>query len=776
MDETIESTTMISDSYTPDASANMGVSEDTDVSETADVLDSADSEEYTDEETTTPSPKEGVVYILGKRRTGSIEKKVEGYFNDIAKRQYSVTWPVNASESYQSNGNENVYVEQKSGKFFDLLPKGAVYKNDSIVAFADGKRLSEGQYSVNTVLNYKDSGRTMLIVNYDASADENYSFSYTTLHPWDALIDYGGDGEDKENVFEKWIDNGDGTWTYRFKVYDEDAVYYLWEEAMANYNCDHSADNPLEVTYEQGTGLTEDAVITNTKEARTSLTVSKTLAGYISETDKNTEFRFSISLSEPLSGYYGDIKFKDGDTEIGLKDGQSMTATDLPGGIDYTVTEIDANQNGYTTTSTGDSGTLEIGKVSTTAFTNTKDTPLPKTGNLKITKTVNAVDGVELNELDLQKDFMFTVTLYDDEQKQNINTDINGLYGDVIFESGKATMYLKHGESKKINDLPAGSLYKVVEGNGNADCYYGYICDNSNHEGNIVENTEITEDFINTKQLDATNGFTLTKKVIGVQTTKPFTFYVSFSGLDYGSVYRYSDGEFTSDNNGNANVSVYLSADESVRFDGLPIGSAYSVIETESNYIPSYKVTNSASIGQIASSERSNTKVNSALNTATETVDKDEDITVTFTYTSPYFDVTFAKNDSSGLYISGAELQVLDKEGIVIADWESEGEEYTISLPAGEYILHEEKAPDGYYLAEDIPFTISETGVLTVGEQPGEKVESIKMIDNPKVININIPGSGSKEELMFILFGCLLFTAGCIYIGRYYIKRRRRLQ
>lgn len=78
-------------------------------------------------------------------------------------------------------------------------------------------------------------------------------------------------------------------------------------------------------------------------------------------------------------------------------------------------------------------------------------------------------------------------------------------------------------------------------------------------------------------------------------------------------------------------------------------------------------------------------------------------------------------------------------------------------------ILHEEKAPDGYYLAEDIPFTISETGVLTVGEQPSEKVESIKMIDNPKVININMPGSGSKEELMFILFGCLLFTAGCIY-------------
>ena len=196
MNETIESTEMISDSYTPDASENMGVSEDTDVSGTADVLDSADSEEYTDEETTTPSPKEGVVYILGKRRTGSIEKKVEGYFNDIAKRQYSVTWSVNASESYKSNGNENVYVEQKSGKFFDLLPKGAVYKNDSIVAFADGKRLSEGQYSVNTVLNYKDSGRTMLIVNYDASADENYSFSYTTLHPWDALIDYGGDGEE----------------------------------------------------------------------------------------------------------------------------------------------------------------------------------------------------------------------------------------------------------------------------------------------------------------------------------------------------------------------------------------------------------------------------------------------------------------------------------------------------------------------------------------------------------------------------------------------------
>lgn len=60
-------------------------------------------------------------------------------------------------------------------------------------------------------------------------------------------------------------------------------------------------------------------------------------------------------------------------------------------------------------------------------------------------------------------------------------------------------------------------------------------------------------------------------------------------------------------------------------------------------------------------------------------------------------------------YVEGAKLQVLDKEGNVIAEWNTK-EDYAVSgLKAGEtYILHEVEAPDNYIKAEDIEFTVKD--------------------------------------------------------------------
>ena len=65
--------------------------------------------------------------------------------------------------------------------------------------------------------------------------------------------------------------------------------------------------------------------------------------------------------------------------------------------------------------------------------------------------------------------------------------------------------------------------------------------------------------------------------------------------------------------------------------------------------------------------------------------------------------------------LSGATLTVLDKDGNVVDTWKSvKGEQHLIErLTVGEtYILREEMAPYGYLKAEEITFTIEDTGEI----------------------------------------------------------------
>jgi hypothetical protein len=65
--------------------------------------------------------------------------------------------------------------------------------------------------------------------------------------------------------------------------------------------------------------------------------------------------------------------------------------------------------------------------------------------------------------------------------------------------------------------------------------------------------------------------------------------------------------------------------------------------------------------------------------------------------------------------LSGARLQILDKTGTVCESWISSQDMYHLNgrLNAGEtYVLHEEKAPIGYEVGEDMEFTVPEKAVV----------------------------------------------------------------
>lgn len=72
--------------------------------------------------------------------------------------------------------------------------------------------------------------------------------------------------------------------------------------------------------------------------------------------------------------------------------------------------------------------------------------------------------------------------------------------------------------------------------------------------------------------------------------------------------------------------------------------------------------------------------------------------------------VFIRKTDITGTTeLEGAKLELYNEQNGLIESWISEGEAHMIyGLPAGEYRLHEEQAPEGYLIAEDITFTVSD--------------------------------------------------------------------
>ncbi len=233
--------------------------------------------------------------------------------------------------------------------------------------------------------------------------------------------------------------------------------------------------------------------LTNERD-KGNLTVSKLVSGNAGDTTK--DFNFTVTLDDSsISGSYGEMTFENGVASFTLKHNEEKTATGLPAGIGYEVSESEANQDGYTTSVTGASGSIVKDETAAVAFTNTKnsDEPEPEpepeedTGNLTVSKLVSGNAG------DTTKDFNFTVKLGDET--------INGSYGDMTFENGVASFTLKHGEKKTAIGLPAGTSYEVSESEANQN---GYTTTAAGAKGSIIKDQTVTAAFTNIKRSSTT--------------------------------------------------------------------------------------------------------------------------------------------------------------------------------------------------------------------------------------------------------------------------------
>ena len=129
-------------------------------------------------------------YIIGTQKDGHLVKRVKNYSNNKARKLYTLTWGASLSEDFMDPEAKRINTLQSSGTFYDLLPLGGTYVEDSVEVRADKEVLEEGAYEIKIRKNFRGSGRDLLVVSVLESGSV-YELSYKTAHTWERIKDYG---------------------------------------------------------------------------------------------------------------------------------------------------------------------------------------------------------------------------------------------------------------------------------------------------------------------------------------------------------------------------------------------------------------------------------------------------------------------------------------------------------------------------------------------------------------------------------------------------------
>lgn len=430
-----------------------------------------------------------------------------------------------------------------------------------------------------------------------------------------------------------WTDNGDNTWTYTFKVYDEHMTYYLYEEKLDHYTSDayrgtyktiHGEDVPdgepvtatVTNTYLPGGNPNPDPNPdpTPTEPDLGILSITKTVEPAAGETltaeDTQRKFIFTVTLTAEdddsadakasVTGahVFGETAFRDGVGKVAVANGETVYLTDLPAGLSYTVTE--AETEGYElTASQGASGEIAKNNVSEVAFTNTKDaTVVQETNGFTLTKQVEgpATQG---------ETFTFNVVLTGLNGSETYHYSIGN--AETAFTANAAgaanvTLTLANGESADFDALPVGAGYRISE--SASDYVASYTVANAASEGAVARASganrstgvalstametvdigeKVTVTFTNT---DTRKTLTVSKTVDGDlgDRNKAFAFTLNLTDVTGDPLTGAFAAEgvqdsVTLDENGNA--SFTLSHGEHLTVLGLPDGAIYTVSEDE---------------------------------------------------------------------------------------------------------------------------------------------------------------------------------------------------
>ena len=155
-----------------------------------------------------------------------------------------------------------------------------------------------------------------------------------------------------------------------------------------------------------------------------------------------------------------------------------------------------------------------------------------------------------------------------------------------------------------------------------------------------------------------------------------------------------------------------------------------------------------------------------------------------------YSKVEISKTDlTTGKELEGAKLQILNKDGEVLEEWVTDGKPHLVEkLPVGEeLILREITAPEGYEIAEDVKFTVKDTGEIqkvvmkdevkpteTPTETPAETPETTSTPETKDTETTKTSTSPKTGDNTPILFWILLAGVGMAGVGGTVILRKKK--
>lgn len=461
--------------------------------------------------------------------------------------------------------------------------------------------------------------------------------SYSRVCVWEGDASYYTPSSDYGTADKTYSSTGSNPSkaTAEFKVEGDTVTFgfYSTSKSENNYYGYYAVVEPV------GDG----SVITNksTDELPGGFTLKKLVSGGDAE-DSQENFQFHITLSAEdaedskiaaaLEGsrIFGDVTFTDGEALAFLKDGETLTVSNLLPGIKWTIEEV--LKDGYTISWNGGTkgeadniryGTVEAKKVTNVVCTNTKQPEEKKeTGAVTVKKTVE--NGSSEDEFTYHMLFwnLDADGNYRMEGERTVSHTLN------VDDNGKKIKGYTTQDTTNVVTIPGAEALHVTLTYQTYNTSYGWVCmwEGAHKEYKPSRNS-------GTSRTGKLGGKTRTTKeydVPGDSVTFGFR-STSTSGDAYNYGYYAvvtAASPFTADASGMADIEFTLKDGESKTFAGLPVGCQYQVREEASGYIASYEIENASDVSQISGG---NLVENNSLLTARETLDQGEAATVHFT-------------------------------------------------------------------------------------------------------------------------------------------------
>lgn len=136
----------------------------------------------------------------------------------------------------------------------------------------------------------------------------------------------------------------------------------------------------------------------------------------------------------------------------------------------------------------------------------------------------------------------------------------------------------------------------------------------------------------------------------------------------------------------------------------------------------------------------------------------DQVVTIGIARKPTLLSVEFNKVDAQdGQPLAGAVLALSRTDGAEVESWQTDGSPHAVELSAGEYVLRETAAPQGYDFASDMLVSVKQDGSLTVDGQPAD---SVTMADARTVVPLHRIAVALVDEGGAALSGGTLAIAG----------------